>query len=123
MKFKSPELTTEFSGAHPRVIALALYLDRWFVEHTGHDGMVTDVSRTQAEYDQIYGGHPYTGPMPHLGPMSHAVDWRSRDFTMEQIDAACAEMNKWWPRHDGKPTLMCHTVGGGAFHFHLQAEV
>lgn len=122
MRFKSPELEQEFRDAHPRVRALALYLDEWFRENVGHDGMLTDVSRTQEEYDQIYGAHPYTGPMPHLGPHSRAVDWRSSEFSPIEIQRACDHMNLWWPRADKKPTLMAHAVGSGAMHFHLQAE-
>ena len=124
MRFKSDALVAEFKRAHPHAQALALYLDKWFITNCNHDGLVTDVERTQEEYDSIYGERPYQGPKPHLGPPSHAVDWRSVEFTADQIAGACEHMNHWWPRKDGKPTLMCHAVGtGGAMHFHLQAEV
>src|SRR5712664_599832 len=103
------DLEAEFIQAHPHVQALALYLDWWFVRSFGHDGMVTDVSRTQEEYNRIYGGHPYTGPMPHLAPMSHAVDWRSSEFTLDEIQKSCDHMNAMWPRSDGKSTLMAHS--------------
>jgi hypothetical protein len=123
MRFKTPELEEEFKRAHPKVIALARYLDWWFMQNVGHDGMLTDVERTQEEYDKIYNASPYLGPRPHLAPQSRAVDWRSIEFTEDDILKACEHMNHWWPRRDNKPTLMYHSVGGGAKHFHLQAEV
>lgn len=123
MRWKRAELISEFARAHPHVQALALYLDKWFLRRTGHDGMVTDVSRTQEEYDELYGAHPYMGPMPHLVPMSHAVDWRAAEFLPEQIEEAVGHMNEWWPRKDGKPTLMCHAVGNGPLHLHLQVPI
>lgn len=126
MRFKAPELVAELGRAHPQVVALALYLDRWFTENCGHDGMLTDVERTQAEYNQVYGVTPYLGPRPHLvaeGVRSHAVDWRSTEFTKEEIHGAQEHMNHWFPRKDGKETLMYHQVAGNVYHFHLQAEV
>ena len=122
MRFKSTDLVGELNRAHPHARALAFYLDDYAKQTLGKDLMVTDVERTKEEYARIYGQDPYTGPMPHLGPPSHAVDFRASELTSGEIDVLCAHMNKYWPRPDGKPTLMCHDVGHG-MHFHLQALV
>jgi len=123
MRFKEPAVLAEFWRAHPKVIALALYLDHWFKNNAGHDGMVTDVERTQEEYDRIYKASPYLGPRPHLAPQSRAVDWRSIEFKEDEILLAVEHMNHYWPRFDKKPTLLYHKVGDGAMHLHLGAEV
>lgn len=142
MRFKTPELTNEFHQAHPKAIAIAVYADWWALRYLGHDLMVTDVGRSQGEYDAIYaskiaqglyymgedGKKHYAGPRPHLadplhGVPSHAVDFRTigemNDLKVAQLRD---HLNSAFPRRDLKPTAIYHDVGAGK-HLHIQAEV
>ena len=128
MRFKDSWLPNEFKRAHPHVKAIALYLDQHCVETFAKDLMVTDVERSQAEYDVVYKTLAYSGPKPHLadeakGIVSHAVDFRTMgELTDAQVQALVAHMNAGWPRADGKTTALFHNVGQGS-HLHLQAEI
>lgn len=123
MRFKQIGLILEFNAAHPHVQAIALYIDKFSKSLFGHDLMVTDVSRTPEEYAALYHQTPYTGPMPHLGPMSRAVDFRTiGELSDSEVHALVDHMNENWKRKDGKPTAMFHDIGSGS-HLHLQSEV
>ena len=111
------------------------------MRHLGKDLFVTDVGRTQAEYDLIYaakvaegqyftasdGEKHYSGPRPHLedplsGLPSHAVDIRQPgELEMPEAERLRDHLNGYWPRKDGKPTMLIHDVGWGV-HCHLQGE-
>lgn len=85
----------------------------------GKDLMVTDVERTQEEYNDIYHATPYLGPRPHLKPQSRAVDFRTTgELTAEQIKHIVDHVNGYWPRSDNKPTALYHDVAGA--HLHVQ---
>jgi len=127
VRFKHPELEAEFNVAHPRVQALALYLDRHARLSYGKDLMVTDVGRTIEEYRAIY-GEEYEGPMPHLsepwrGVKSRAIDFRTiGELTDDAVMEMVAHANQAWPRGDGKPTALWHSVKGSAQHLHVQVQ-
>lgn len=126
MRFKSPELEPEFNKAHPRVQALALWLDRHASLTFNKDLMVTSVARTLEEYERIY-GPGFSGPMPHLsdpakGIVSRAVDFRTvGELEGEEVACLVTLTNVYWKRTDGKPTALWHTVGAG-LHLHCQVE-
>lgn len=121
MRFKNPGLVAEMARSHPRIQALALYLDQYAKENFGRDLMVTDVERTQAEYDEVYKTPNYAGPRPHLAPQSRAVDFRTvGELTDAQVDQVVMHVNSFWVRQDGKLTAMYHTVKAGAPHLHCQ---
>ena len=128
MRFKDSWLPGEFKRAHPHVKALAFYLDQHCIDTFAKDLMVTDVERSQGEYDVLYKIPNYPGPKPHLadqakGIVSHAVDFRTMgELTDAQVQGLVAHVNQNWPRADGKTTALFHNVGAGA-HLHLQAEV
>lgn len=143
MRYKSHDVELEFERAHPHVIALAWYFDWWCMRTFKLDTFVTDVGRSQAEYDMIYdakiaegmffigqdGEKHYSGPRPHLedvlhGILCHAVDYRvsNGELTLGQMQRGRDHMNANWQRRDGKPTMLIHDVGRG-LHCHLQAEV
>lgn len=83
--------------------------------------MVTDVERTQKEYDEIYKQPNYLGPRPHLAPQSRAVDFRTTgELTDAQVKQMVDHINGYWPRSDGKPTAIFHDVTGP--HLHVQTE-
>lgn len=142
MRFKTRAVDDEFRVAHPKVIALALYADWWAMRNLQKDLVITDVGRSQEEYDSIYakkileglffvgddGEKHYAGPRPHLadplhGILTHAVDIRQPgELTMPQAVRLKDHLNAEFRRKDGKPTALIHDVGFGV-HFHLQAEV
>lgn len=123
MRYKHVALTIEFEAAHPHVKALALYLDHYANTKLGKDLLITDVSRTHEEYNDLYHANPYTGPMPHLGPESRAIDFRTvGELSDTQVAMLVDHMNSCWKRKDLKPTAMFHNVGAGS-HIHLQAEI
>jgi len=123
MRFKYPSLLLEIERAHPRLQALALYLDDYAKRSFGKDLLVTDVERTQAEYNQIYGKTPYMGPMPHLAPQSRAIDFRTvGELTDAQIKQLVDHVNSFWVRSDGRLTAIHHDVGNGQ-HLHCQVVV
>ena len=142
MRFKAKSVDDEYRRAHPRVIALAQYADWWAMRNLQKDLMLTDVGRTQEEYDLIYdakiaegqyfvgqdGAKHYAGPRPHLedplhGVPSHAVDIRQPgELTTQQAERLRDHLNAYFPRRDGKPTALIHDVGAGV-HLHLQASL
>lgn len=141
MRYKESHLEVELWQADGRAIAMALYLDQYSRRFLGKDLLVTDVGRTQEEYDAIYAaeihkGHcfvddhgvkHYAGPKPHLanperGIKSRAVDFRTRGELNElEIHRLADHMNAVWVRRDKKPTALYHDVGSGS-HLHIQAE-
>lgn len=122
MRFKYPSILLEIERAHPRLQALALYVDDYAKRTFGHDLMLTDVERTQEEYDSIYHQTPYLGPRPHLAPQSHAADFRTTgELTDAQAKQLVEHVNSFWPRRDGKPSAIFHDVAGP--HVHFQSEV
>lgn len=142
IEFKVAELKEEFERAHPKVIALTFYAD-YFMTRVYHfrSVIVTDVDRTQAEYDAIYqkeiaagqfvvgddGKKHYSGPRPHLVDLvknirSRAVDLRSSIYSHDQINGLLDHLNANWKRKDGKPTALYHRVGDHGDHIHLQVE-
>jgi hypothetical protein len=75
------------------------------------------------EYDFIYKTPNYTGPRPHLGPQSRAVDFRTiQELTDAEVKELVDHANAFWVRHDAKPTALWHDVGDGQ-HLHVQTEV
>lgn len=141
MRFKTGELEVELWQADARVIAMALYIDKYARRYLGKDLMVTDVGRSQHEYDAIYAaeiakGHcyvddngekHYAGPRPHLanptlGTKSRAVDFRTvGELNEHEINRLVDHANAVWVRRDRKPTAIYHDVGAGA-HLHIQSE-
>ncbi len=120
MRFKYPGLLLEIERAHPRIQALALYLDDYAKRNFGKDLMLTDVERTQEEYDSIYHVISYSGPRPHIGPQSRAVDFMTvGELTDAQVKQTVDHVNGFWIRRDGKLTAMHHDVGDG-IHLHIQ---
>lgn len=150
MLYKSKQVEDELWRSEPGLIALAFYADTWALREFGHQLLVTDVSRLQAEYDAIYpsaiargtywmdagGVKHYAGPMPHLeDPVRklrcRAIDWGMRwgphIAVVERLDDVEARrlaehLCASFPRRDGKPTAMVHDVGSGP-HVHGQWEV
>jgi len=134
MRFKTIDLLQEFERAHPRIQGMALYLDSYVRRTLNHDLMVTDVERSQAEYDAIYltaeqiaKGLHYEGPKPHWadlerGIRSRAVDFRTvEELSFIEVKSLANHVNENWPRHDGRPSAIYHDVGAGA-HLHIQVE-
>ena len=141
MRFKHLDIQDELIAAHPRLVALALYADWWASRNLSKDLLVTDVSRSQAEYDTIYadkiaegtffvgtdGIKHYSGPRPHLadplrGVPGHAIDFRTiGEMGSVEIGRIADHLNATWPRADKKPTALYHDVT--AAHLHVQAEV
>jgi len=134
MRFKGPGLEAEFERAHPRVQAMALYLDAHVRRTLAHDVMVTSVERSQAEYDAIYltaeaiaNGEHYMGPKPHWadierGIRSRAVDFRTiGELSDAEVESLVTHINQNWPRTDAKPSALFHNVGAGS-HLHIQVE-
>ena len=123
MRWKNSGLPDEFQRAHPRLQALAMYMDNYAIRTLGKDLFVTDVERTQAEYDQIYGKSPYTGPKPHLAPQSRAIDFRTMgELSDAQAKQIVDHINSFWVRSDGRLTAIHHDVGNGQ-HIHVQVVV
>lgn len=141
MRFKQPGLQIEFTSLHPKAVALALYADWWAQRYFGKDLLVTDVSRTQGEYDTIYaskiaegqyfvgddGAKHYSGPRPHLadplhGIPCHAIDFRTiGEMNPLEVRQITDHLNSAFPRSDKKPTALYHD--GTAQHLHVQAAV
>jgi hypothetical protein len=149
--FKSSEVEREFhEDTEAKIVAICLYGDWWARWNFGHELLVTDVSRDQAEYDRIYadvmsevgsyfvgadGVRHYAGPRPHLRDRARKLKVRATDFgvqhgplkdrermTREEAIRLTDHLNAHWPRRDGKKTAMFHDVGSGP-HVHVQAEV
>jgi hypothetical protein len=73
---------------------------------------------------------PYPGRISKTHEQYRAVDFSSRNWSLDQIQKACDEINASLAKDygafsltDGVPRcLIYHKIDGGAFHFHLQCR-
>ena len=148
MLWKVDPLEMEFLEADPRLQALMLYADWWSGRQFGHELLVTDVGRSQSEYDRIYaakiaeglffigenGVKHYAGPRPHLADPLHGIRTRAGDFGVQHGGLTGAgrllmanarrleeHLSAQFRRSDRKPTALLHNVGSGQ-HLHVQVE-
>ena len=86
------------------------------------DITVTDLFRTQAEFDSLYAETPVDkrpSTSPHL--TQEAADLRSSDFTDNERNKILKLLSAVTYR-DGKPSALVHQITGNALHFHIQVR-
>ena len=119
--FKTPRIRDEYTQLpqkNPKLFELVVDLAA-FVERYGQDLTLTSILRTPEEQAALYKpGTPAPAKSAHLS--WEAVDLRSLVFKKEEIDEICAYLNQKYKNANGKPVAFCHTVAGGAPHFHVQ---
>lgn len=103
-------------------------LAAWVYRTMKKDVTITMIYRRQEEQDAIYKGtknslgveydkHPWKSDHQFW----NCVDIRSKNFTPEEIEDIEYYLNtKHNPFNKLKWTAKCHTVAGGAPHFHIQ---
>ena len=93
--------------------------EKWNVDLT-----ITEVFRIQQEQDRVYKDNPEYKISPWLSVHQEwrGIDFRSTDFTNEQINELLKYINDIVDYgRIGKNTMICHDVGSG-LHLHLQVS-
>ena len=116
LRFTAERQFNEFGAVLPRLRALLWEVAHYSLTHCGITPIITHVLRTQEEQEAIYGKNTKRRS-PHQD--GRAADLRSRIYTAPQITDLVKYINTEFPRHDGYPTALYHTVGLG-WHLHLQ---
>lgn len=114
MNFKSPELQDELAKADTMVSVMAQWFRDLCIAHFSVDPMLT----------RVLEAIPGDSGVHEIG---HGVDFRDQHdgtftFTPEQTQFLVSEMNRKFPRTDGKLSCIHHSFCGGMFHFHLQTH-
>ena len=85
---------------------------------------ITQIDRSQDENDQIYKNTTKKHRKTAHGVWA-AVDVRSRDFTVPEIEEMISFLNSFYNSTNSNPlkggnTAMCHEIPGHGMHFHIQ---
>lgn len=108
------ELATKNHALSELIIDLADY-----VKQFKQDLTLTSILRTPEEQAALYvNATSKVEKSAHL--TWEAVDLRSLVFTKDEIKDICAYLNGKYKNANGKVVAFCHTVAGGAPHFHVQ---
>lgn len=112
MKFKSPQVELEFKSLSVLLQHMAEKLDEFSLVEAGQEIIIT---RVKEHIPGDSGVHE----------ANRAFDARNEYaggflYTEEQSKKLCEYMNTKYPRNDGKPTMICHSFGGGPLHLHCQ---
>lgn len=120
LAFKTNRIRDEYAqlpAKNPKLFDLVVDLAS-FVEKYGQDLTLTSILRTPEEQAALY--PPGKAPVASAHLTWEAVDIRSLVFKKQEIDEICAYLNGRYKNANGKTIAFCHTVPGGAPHFHIQ---
>lgn len=95
---------TQFTSLHPRLQALALFVDFYTQWKFRKEVLVTSMIRKGD---------------PGVHGVGRGIDLRSRDFFPNDLNDINEIINRNWTYGKGKPTCLIHDVGQG-MHIHLQ---
>jgi hypothetical protein len=124
LKFKTTRIETEFKQLEAeknKALAALVYSLATFVSlELNKDVVLTEVLRTQEEFDKLYAATPVAKrpkTSPHL--FWRAVDIRSSIYTPDEIKRILAFLNAF--RYiEGRPVALYHAIAGNVAHFHIQ---
>lgn len=127
MKFKTDRIKQEFQQLYTKNRKLAevlellnLYTSLEFQKEI----TVTEILRTQAEFDALYSQTPAEKrpkTSPHL--FWKGADLRSRDFTDKEKEKMKTFLNCFsYASGQGRPVCIIHTIAGNVEHFHVQCD-
>lgn len=88
------------------------------------DITLTDIFRTQADFDALYAATPVDKrpkSSPHM--VWEAVDIRSSTFSDPEIIKMQAFLNQFTAYKGSRKVALYHKIAAGAFHFHVQKEI
>lgn len=118
MKFKVYTLEDEFTRIDEQLRHILLWCDIYSNQYFSKDVTVTCLFRTIDDQRKLY---PDKNPPPYSSHLDgRGADLRSHSYSKDQIDQFVKAINDTFPRTDGKPTAMCHTIPGNVPHFHIQ---
>jgi hypothetical protein len=122
LAFKTPRIRDEYGQLpqkNERLFELVVDLAQYVQDTYKLDLTLTSIYRTAEEQAALYAQSQHK-----VLDSSHmhwkAVDLRSLVFTKPEIDAICAYLAAKWKNKDGRSVAFCHTIVGGAPHFHVQ---
>jgi len=116
LRFKSTRERQEFARIRPALRAVLFEIAHFSRRHFDRVPVITHLLRTHAEQEDIYGAGT-TKHSPHQD--GRAADLRSRIYTADQVRVLVRYINTTFPRGDGYPTALYHSVGRG-WHLHIQ---
>ena len=126
IKFKDSRVETEWkysSELSSRVKLLAEIFSGFVSLNFKKDAVITHILRTQSEQDEFYANDAKykKEPWKSVHQSGRGVDFRSRDFTPDELKKIEAFMNLIEYSKD-KKTCTIHNVGQG-MHIHLQSRI
>ena len=110
IQFVSAREEQEFYAVSPRLRALLWEVADFSKRSFDITPVITHLVRTQAEQEAIY-GVGVKKRSPHQD--ARAADLRSRIYAPGQVKDLVTYVNAEFPRGDGFPTALYHTVGRG----------
>lgn len=126
--FKEGEITRlqrefdQLSSRNKDLLEIAVDIAYYCVQNKYPDLVITMIFREEEEQDRIYRNNARYQQKKFKSPHQfwHALDIRSRTFTIEQIDKLVNYLNlKYNSSNHYRWTAKCHNVGLGD-HFHIQ---
>lgn len=122
LAFKTNRIRSEYAelpNKNPKLFELVVDLAQYVQDNFKLDLTLTSILRTPEEQADLYKQSAVkVEKSAHLS--WEAVDIRSLVFTKAEIDDICRYLNGKYKNANGKPVAFCHTVVGGAPHFHVQ---
>ena len=129
MKFKTDRIRSEYQTQlltrNPKLSALLGILDQATQLEFNKEITVTEILRTQAEFDALYSQTPpekRPKTSPHL--TWRAADFRVKDFTDKEQEKIKAFLNGFftYASGQGRPVCIVHTIAGNVLHGHIQCD-
>lgn len=125
MRFKTPRQQTEFDQLklmNPKLRHIALSLDSFCQAEFGKDICITDIYRTQEEFNALYSATPLERrptSSPHL--TWGAFDVRSSECTTQEKQSMVQFLQRFsYGDGSARPVALLHTIAGNVEHFHVQ---
>jgi hypothetical protein len=118
MKFKKPHMKEQYDASPKKLLEVCEFFNQLSVK----EGIIPVVTRVTDPVAGESGVH-----LQH-----RAVDFRNEFFDgkskkwlypIETVEHIVFEINKKFPRTDGKPVALHHSFKGGSYHFHLQIPI
>jgi hypothetical protein len=122
--FKTDRQKSDFEqlkSKNPRIVRLATALSEFCELELKKDITVTDVFRTQEEFEALYSQTPPEKRPPTSPHMRwEALDLRSSVFTDREIERMLAFLNCFSYQGGQRKVALYHTIAGNVAHFHIQ---
>jgi hypothetical protein len=123
IRFKTPRIEAEFRelpSKNKRLFVLATAAGHYSMFEFKKEITITSLYRTPEENAELYSPNKEPFNKPHT--LWEAIDLRSTIYTESELKKLLHFLNLWTAFDGKRSTAFCHTVLGGAQHFHVQTN-